>query len=209
MLFIIIILICSEEAIKCCDYDQSVKVFNQLKEPNKSVLGYLVCFVSHYSEFSADTGVKDSDLANVFSPCIMKCPYTDVNEMIAATEKQTDFVLGLLDAVKNGLIPQDNFNKSLEKVKLLKTGNENENADPDEIEIVCGESIKSEVETEKEREFIISNKDKEHNIKIEKENVKEENVNDDHGGETSPPPLPSCPPPPLPSCPPPPLPKEF
>ena len=109
--------VCSEESVKCCTGDEAFNVFNQLKEPNKSVLGYLACFVSHVSTFAAETGVNDNALASVFSPCIMKCPYTDVKEMIAATEKQTFFVLGLLNAASSGLITSEEFKLSLAKTK--------------------------------------------------------------------------------------------
>ena len=120
--FVCLFVIYSEEAIKCCNDEEAFKVFNQLKEPNKSVLGYLACFVSHVSTFAAETGVNDNALANVFSPCIMKCPYTDIKEMIAATEKQTFFVLGLLDAAKNGLITSEEFKLSLANAKHIGCG---------------------------------------------------------------------------------------
>ena len=199
-------LLFSEESLKCVTDEESFSVFEHVKEPNKSVLGYLACFASHLSEFSSTTGVKDSDLASVLSPCVLRCPYSDVNEMISAAEKQTGFVLGLLDAAKGGIIVSEDFKRSLERVKMLKS-----NEDEKVIHINVTEEHKDNVEDKKgdEDKKIDAEENKGNEVKNE-ENGKENEVNNDFDDlDDVPPPLPSMPAPPIPTCPPPPIPDMF
>lgn len=103
----------SEEAIKCCTDTESGEIYKKLPEPNKSVVEYLSHFLHYMSTHSATTKMNDNALANMFSSCIMKCPYVDIKEMISASEKQSYFLLGLMDAASSCLIPNDLFQKSV------------------------------------------------------------------------------------------------
>ena len=112
ILLLLLLFYYSEDALKCSTDEESFKIYESIPEPNKSVVGYIACFIAHLSKFADSTGVNDAAIANVFAPCLMRCPYTNVQEMIAATEKQAFFVLGLMDATKS-LITSEPFSKTL------------------------------------------------------------------------------------------------
>lgn len=192
--------------------EESFIVYEQLKEPNKSVLGYLACFASHLSEFASSTGVKDSDLASVLSPCVLRCPYTDVNEMISAAEKQTGFVLGLLDAAKIGIISSDDFARSLERVKTMKNNDAEKviHINSTENDEGNNDNHESDNEIHKGNNEIHNGNGISHEIDV---SVILDLDNDNDGGDDDDddiaPPMPSKPAPPIPTCPPPPIPDMF
>lgn len=107
-------------------------MYKKLPEPNKSIVEYLSHFLHYMSTHSAATNMNDNALANIFSSCIMKCPYVDIKEMISASEKQSFFLLGLMDAASSGLIPNDLFQRS--------------------VKLCLSESHEKEEEVEKEKE---------------------------------------------------------
>ena len=115
MYFYYLFIYCSEEAIKCCTDDESFAVFSKIEEPSKATLACIICFLKYMCSCEEKTKVNETALAGIFSSCIMKCPYTDMKMMISATEKQTSFTLGLLDAVGSKLIVSKDFEKIVKK----------------------------------------------------------------------------------------------
>lgn len=108
-----------EDALRCEVDDEAHKLYERLEEPAKSLVAYIAHFLAHMAQDAvrARTMMNDANIASVFAPCFMKCPYADVNQMLAAQEKQTNFVLALLDAAKNKLIPDPGFERTLEGSK--------------------------------------------------------------------------------------------
>lgn len=115
-----------EQALKCEIDDEAFALYEKIEEPSKSLIGFICHFLSFLAQddIRSVTMMNDANLASVFAPCFMKCPYTDVNQMLAAQEKQSNCVLALLDAAKNKLIPDPGFAKVLEASKepLQDTG---------------------------------------------------------------------------------------
>ena len=104
----------SNEAIKCSADTEAFEVYKKLPEPNKSVVEYISHFLYNLSKHSKATSLNETSLASLFAPCLMRHTSTDINEMIAASEKQASFVLALLDAAAAGLIPGTLFERSVD-----------------------------------------------------------------------------------------------
>lgn len=110
-----------EDALKCDIDEEAMKVFERIEdETTKDLMAFIIHFLAHLSQddIRAKTLMNDANLASVFAPCFMKCPYTDVNQMLAAQERQSSCILAFIDAAKSKMLPDPGFEKVMENSKL-------------------------------------------------------------------------------------------
>ena len=110
-----------EDALKCDIDEEAMKVFERIEdESTKDLIAFVIHFLAHLSQddIRSKTLMNDANLASVFAPCFMKCPYTDVNQMLAAQERQSNCILAFIDAAKSKMLPDPGFEKVLENSKI-------------------------------------------------------------------------------------------
>lgn len=80
--------------------DVTEGVLRQLSAHSFATVAYITHFIAHLSadEFVAHTQMTPENIAGVFAPCFLHCPYDDLEKRLAFTTKEKNFVLLLLEA---------------------------------------------------------------------------------------------------------------
>lgn len=83
-----------------CNEDP-IAAFEELPEPNKMVLGFLVKFFQYLTqpEFVETTKMTKMNIATLIAPCIMHCPCVDIKKTVVFMEQERRFLLGLLEGL--------------------------------------------------------------------------------------------------------------
>jgi len=87
----------------------AVATFGQLPEPNKTVAGFIISFLQFMSkpEHAADTKMDEVNLAAMFAPCLLRCPFEDnLEKTLICAEKEKAFVLELIDKLDTSGFPK-------------------------------------------------------------------------------------------------------
>eukprot|EP00005_Dracoamoeba_jomungandri_P001433 CAMPEP_0174255084 /NCGR_PEP_ID=MMETSP0439-20130205/4413_1 /TAXON_ID=0 /ORGANISM="Stereomyxa ramosa, Strain Chinc5" /LENGTH=1100 /DNA_ID=CAMNT_0015337079 /DNA_START=20 /DNA_END=3322 /DNA_ORIENTATION=- len=78
-------------------------IIDLLPDINRKVLCFLLNFLNNHilcSDSQLTNKMTPHNISTVFAPCILKPPETDITELVANLENQTQFVENLLQAVK-------------------------------------------------------------------------------------------------------------
>eukprot|EP00727_Mastigamoeba_balamuthi_P006174 m51a1_g2176 hypothetical protein (772) ;mRNA; r:81111-84047 len=80
---------------------QAGKIFETLPEPNRAVVGYIVRFLQFMTrpEHVEQTLMSVNNMAAVFAPCLLHCPYDDLAASLQAAEKERTFVMDLIKSL--------------------------------------------------------------------------------------------------------------
>ncbi len=81
--------------------EDPIAAFEELPEPNKMVLGFLVKFFQYLTqpEFVETTKMTKMNIATLIAPCIMHCPCVDIKNTVVFMEQERRFLLGLLEGL--------------------------------------------------------------------------------------------------------------
>jgi len=81
--------------------EKAMSIINQLPPINQNVAIFTINFLQEFSkaEHVEATRMSKENLAMVFSPSFLRCPYQDPHAVLSSAEKEKKFLLNLLDEV--------------------------------------------------------------------------------------------------------------
>eukprot|EP01105_Mastigella_eilhardi_P026545 TRINITY_DN772_c1_g1_i5.p1 TRINITY_DN772_c1_g1~~TRINITY_DN772_c1_g1_i5.p1 ORF type:complete len:862 (-),score=218.77 TRINITY_DN772_c1_g1_i5:1022-3286(-) len=125
----------------CLELPPPDTIFSQLPELNKKAVGYIVAMLKQFSDPSVvqQTSMGVDNLAAIFGPCLLRCPYEDLTESLVAAENEKKFVANLITDL---ILPEDNppitpFNEN----DYAAATNEGEISAAEPVPVATSESI--------------------------------------------------------------------
>jgi len=81
--------------------EKAIEIFRQLPPLSQNVVSFIINFLQELSkpENVETTKMSKENLAMVFAPSFFRCPYTDYNRALNASEKEKEFVLFLIEGI--------------------------------------------------------------------------------------------------------------
>jgi len=81
--------------------EKAMEIFRQLPPLSQNVVSFIINFLQELSkpENVETTKMSKENLAMVFAPSFLRCPYTDYNRALTASEKEKEFVLFLIERI--------------------------------------------------------------------------------------------------------------
>jgi len=108
---------------------QALTTFEKLEEPNKTVVGFVIKFLQFMNRpmFVSETMMGASNLASMFAPCLIRCPYHDLSKSLFAAEKESTFVEDLIGQLDTDRFPS--FDTIDQSVRPPPVAQEEQSAD--------------------------------------------------------------------------------